>query len=532
MKTKTPKTHTSNSPSSSHSSKPFINKSGEGAFFSNAKETEQPFFSQSIVQTKLTIGQPNDKYEQEADQVADQVVQRLEQSKTVDSNQESSSISKNPLSISSIQRKCDACDQEEKLQKKEDELGEMEVMRKPIFESNGDPPDGQIQTKSNRLNFTTSSLESRLNASKGKGSPLPKESRNEMESAFDADFGQVKVHTDSNSVKMNRELNGKAFTDGSDIFFNKGEFSTNSKAGKKLLAHELTHVVQQKGRIDHIQKQPITTPAKSNPQPVNLPPKQIREAIRFNNSRYREKDIKLIQNIVGDSETGVINEGTIKLIVVYQKEHNHKPDGKVGKDTFFELTKDLQASGVSSTDCLTMFYVSRPSPLNLVSTAAGLDRMQSTFEVKIRFSPHCNCKEFEYRQWICGTVTQFDPVLGVGGTRSLNHLFTTPGGGGLPACPGGGEDGNATLRVGHRRPGYSRNNHRYTDQQGGVDMVNGCNFYLRDSPGYELATGFIDDHIFTFDIYFKGMIIRNGKEIDHKFWRVRGRLRGDGTNAP
>ena len=243
MKTKAPKSHSS--VTNSHSSKPFFNKSGEGSFFSKAKETEPPFFSPSIVQTKLTIGKPNDKYEQEADQVADQVVQRLEQPNPIYNNQEAPSISLKPISISPIQRKCEACEGEEKLQKKEDEISELEVMRKPIFESKGDPPDDQIQTKSNHPNFATPSLESRLNASKGKGSPLSKNTRNEMESAFYADFNKVKIHTGSESIQMNKELNSKAFTHRSNIYFNKGQFNTDSPDGKRLLAHELTHTIQQ-----------------------------------------------------------------------------------------------------------------------------------------------------------------------------------------------------------------------------------------------------------------------------------------------
>ena len=103
--------------------------------FSKSKEAEPPFFSPSFIQSKLTIGQPNDKYEQEADQMSEQVVQRLEQSKTEDSHQKSPDVLPKSSSINPIQRQCDACEQEEQLQNKEDELGGPEVMRKPIFES-------------------------------------------------------------------------------------------------------------------------------------------------------------------------------------------------------------------------------------------------------------------------------------------------------------------------------------------------------------------------------------------------------------
>ncbi|MBL0341286.1 MAG: DUF4157 domain-containing protein [Bacteroidetes bacterium] len=69
--------------------------------------------------------------------------------------------------------------------------------------------------------------------------------RSFMENRFGADFGNVKIHTDSQSSHLNRELNAKAFTVGNDIYFNSGKYSPQSESGKHLLAHELTHVVQQ-----------------------------------------------------------------------------------------------------------------------------------------------------------------------------------------------------------------------------------------------------------------------------------------------
>ena len=94
-----------------------------------------------------------------------------------------------------------------------------------------------------------SNLESKINNSKNKGNPIPENTRAFMESRFGADFSNVKIHTDSNSVQMNKELNAHAFTHGNDIYFNSGEFNPESSSGKHLLAHELTHVVQQNDKI-------------------------------------------------------------------------------------------------------------------------------------------------------------------------------------------------------------------------------------------------------------------------------------------
>ena len=68
-----------------------------------------------------------------------------------------------------------------------------------------------------------------------------------MESAFGTDFSQVRIHTNSTAIQMNKELNAQAFTHGSDIYFNSGKYDPSSSSGQHLLAHELTHTVQQGG---------------------------------------------------------------------------------------------------------------------------------------------------------------------------------------------------------------------------------------------------------------------------------------------
>lgn len=87
-------------------------------------------------------------------------------------------------------------------------------------------------------------LEQKLLATKGSGFTLPDEIRNEMESKFKADFSQVKIHTDNEAATMADELGAAAFTHGNDIYFAQGKYSPQSIEGKKLLAHELTHVLQ------------------------------------------------------------------------------------------------------------------------------------------------------------------------------------------------------------------------------------------------------------------------------------------------
>jgi hypothetical protein len=248
---------------------PFFNKGGSNAL--PLTDHENSFFTKQAstglsIQTKLTIGQPNDKYEQEADATADKVVQQMAMPE-VASKKETSLQAKSlaPAITPFVQTKCESCEKEEKLQKKEEELvQESRLQHKPIFESNAEqPPDDEkniqrkcsaceheekLQKKSDSTDASSSStVESNLNASKGSGSPLPDTTRLQMESSFGADFSNVRIHTNSSAVQMSNDLHAQAFAHGSDIYFNSGKYDTDSTSGKHLLAHELTHVVQQNG---------------------------------------------------------------------------------------------------------------------------------------------------------------------------------------------------------------------------------------------------------------------------------------------
>ncbi|MBD1847212.1 DUF4157 domain-containing protein [Cyanobacteria bacterium FACHB-63] len=176
------------------------------------------------VQAKLSVSQPNDPYEQEADRVADQVMRmQAPERSEIDGGL-----------TERIDRKCAECEEEELVQ------------TKAMVQRSGK---GDVQVDED--------LESRLTQSQGGGSLLPDEVRSFMEPRFGADFSQVRVHTDSRAVQMNRDLSAHAFTYGQDIFFGAGK----TPAKDALTAHELTHVVQQKGSSKLQRK--ISTPLPS-----------------------------------------------------------------------------------------------------------------------------------------------------------------------------------------------------------------------------------------------------------------------------
>ncbi|MEZ4875164.1 MAG: DUF4157 domain-containing protein [Flavobacteriaceae bacterium] len=239
------------------------------------------------VQAKLSIGKPNDKYEVEADAVADKVVSKTQKQPSVfgggsffpakptpiqkssfeevQQKEESEEIQEKPLAESitplvqlasneeeEVQEKCSDCEAEE----------EKNVQRLPFEEVQQKCTECEAEEEKNvqRLPFeevqaknesskrsTTAGFEQNLANSKGGGSPLNESTKTEMESGFGSDFSQVRVHTDSNAVQMNQEIGAQAFTNGSDIYFNQGKYNPNATSGKHLLAHELTHTIQQGG---------------------------------------------------------------------------------------------------------------------------------------------------------------------------------------------------------------------------------------------------------------------------------------------
>ncbi|MBI1277541.1 MAG: DUF4157 domain-containing protein [Anaerolineaceae bacterium] len=92
-----------------------------------------------------------------------------------------------------------------------------------------------------------SQTEQAIHQSRGQGQILDNNFQRQMESAFDTNFNHVRVHTDGNADTLNRSLSARAFTTGADIYFRQGEYNSGSSSGRELLAHELTHVVQQRG---------------------------------------------------------------------------------------------------------------------------------------------------------------------------------------------------------------------------------------------------------------------------------------------
>jgi len=90
-------------------------------------------------------------------------------------------------------------------------------------------------------------IERSIDTARGGGHGMDHRTRTQMENAFGANFSGVRIHTDSRADGLSKSLSARAFTTGQDVFFRQGEYHPGSSSGRELLAHELTHVVQQTG---------------------------------------------------------------------------------------------------------------------------------------------------------------------------------------------------------------------------------------------------------------------------------------------
>jgi hypothetical protein len=151
-----------------------------------------------VIQPKLILGPSDDRYEREADRIAHQVTRGVTP----------------PM---------------------KSEAGPERVMRAPAIQAMHGAAGGAVDT----------GIQQAIEGARGGGQPLPEGVRASMERALGADFDGVRVHTGAHADQLNRALQARAFTTGQDIFFRRSEYSPTSFGGRQVLAHELTHVMQQ-----------------------------------------------------------------------------------------------------------------------------------------------------------------------------------------------------------------------------------------------------------------------------------------------
>lgn len=241
-----------------------------------AKSSANPAPLRAFFQPKLTVNPPGDAYEQEADQVADTVV-RMPLGTTP-------FFSGKPAVI---QRKCAHCEEEEKA-----------VQRKG----------------GERMETAPRAVETVLAQS---GQPLDGEARQFMESRIGQDFSSVRVHTDGAAAHSAASIGARAYTSGTDVVFGAGEFSPNTESGRHLLAHELTHVVQQGGSTQTVQRDSVYEETPGASTTFSTGPAGAQYAGYVDRTEYRsEADRQAHRNPIHSSRVNVrFNESTCQLIV-------------------------------------------------------------------------------------------------------------------------------------------------------------------------------------------------------------------------
>ena len=211
-------------------------------------------------QAKLTIGQPNDNYEQEADRVADVVMRMPEpgMQRQVEPEEEETLQSK-PLTnqitpLVQVQRQ-EEPEEEETLNAKP-LAEEITPMVQRQVEPEEEEEELQAKATSSHLSETNPNLESHIRSLKGGGQPLSENDRAFFESRFGRDFVLVRIHTDTRAAESAQAVNARAFTVGKDVVFGAGLFAPGTHGGRRLLAHELAHVVQQRGGEVMVRREP------------------------------------------------------------------------------------------------------------------------------------------------------------------------------------------------------------------------------------------------------------------------------------
>lgn len=208
----------------------------------------QRLLRSETIQAKLTVNAPDDKYEREADRVADSVSRMPETS----GRDEEESLRAKPLvgQITPLAQRQVEPEEEEPIQARMIDGAQARLQALPAGEERASQMVG-----SPGPTRVTPELEGRIDSLRGSGRPLSNSERGFFEPRFGYDFSQVRVHTGGKAARTARALKAQAFTVGKDVIFGSGQYAPGGTAGKKLLAHELTHVVQQGGRPAQVARQ-------------------------------------------------------------------------------------------------------------------------------------------------------------------------------------------------------------------------------------------------------------------------------------
>ncbi|MEM7105400.1 MAG: DUF4157 domain-containing protein [Bacteroidota bacterium] len=240
-----------------------------------------------------------------------------------------------------VQRQCTECtlSSEHQSSTKPDQHSDVDPIPSEGFESKENNTESSLLQLQNKGPPSENvDIEASLNASKGSGYQMSDDVKTSMESSFDADFSDVKIHTDDKAADMNHELSAQAFTHGTDIYFNEGTYNPNSSDGKHLLAHELTHVVQQNG--DKVSRKPDNQVSKV-PQPLiqrfyTLAPKK------------RPSGTKIHEAVLPHFVSGTTNSDLFIEVSIPGANKKDPDTNKTGVADFYKASSEERTIGIKA----------------------------------------------------------------------------------------------------------------------------------------------------------------------------------------
>jgi hypothetical protein len=205
------------------------------------------------IQAKLSISSPGDAAEQEADQIADQVMRMPTAGDAPPVGNFAC------INLAPTQRKATVSSPSHASEKEADHVATETARPAPSSQQSSirSTPASTVRLPIN-LDTTTA-----VDAAQRGGTPMPKDQLSYFQPRFGHDFSQVRIHTDSSAAAGARVVQARAYTAGRDIVFGAGQYAPHTAAGRHLLAHELTHVVQQQrapGPPNVLMRAPDPTP--------------------------------------------------------------------------------------------------------------------------------------------------------------------------------------------------------------------------------------------------------------------------------
>ncbi len=435
----------------------------------------QRLLESHTVQAELNVSQPDDIYEQEAERVSEVVTRNINSQINRQEEEEEEETETKSL----IQRQEQEEEEEtgtksliqRQEQEEEEETGTKALIQLQEEEEEETQTLSLIQSQSTAV---ANDLETRIEKERGKGQSLSDNIQVPMEQAFGADFSSVKVHTDAEADTLNRELNARAFTTGQDIFFRQGEYSPGSGGGQKLIAHELTHVVQQKGKGKAQRKVHKQRATKEKTMPGSGRQQRI-----FASSKRDESPNPFASVSEHNPESALTVSDSITRVTLAQTKSS-------------EVTVQRLSGTLAVPDG------------DIVADWNGT-KISKQFDMETTFSPENEQKYGEYRQYVKGyfSTPSGDLVHNMGAGGTLDRKDYREDGPGL---------------YGHRSGWTNYDAADGKDIYDQPDRPTGKHFLGRDTPS--LSPGGTGEY--AMDLSFKGELIdtRNSQSFVTKYWHI------------